>query len=194
MAAHETAAVGAIVAAAFADKYGPALGDDPRLAAEVAAILPRGGLCYVGERDGTLGGTALLRFHGQPTLGLGELWAIWRCLRARQGRGRALRSLVRLSLLGSEADPDRRTGYLSSLGVLPAYQGQGLGGALLDHLAATSRTAGKARLALHVVDSNAGARRLYERHGFRVVRTEPSFFTQNLWGFQALLYMVRSLE
>jgi hypothetical protein len=53
--------------------------------------------------------------------------------------------------------------------------------------------AGKTRLALHFTDINDGARRLYEREGFRVVRTEPTLFTRWLWGYSALLYMEKRL-
>jgi ribosomal protein S18 acetylase RimI-like enzyme len=193
MAAGEREAVGVVIAAAFAPKYGPALGSDPALAASIAAVVPTGSGCYVGVRDGVVRGVGLLRFHGPPGLGSGETRDIWRRLRARQSPLRAARSMLLLSLMGADAAPDRLTGYISSLAVDPAWQGRGLGAALLDRLEADSRAAGKTRLALHVTDTNAGARRLYERHGFTAQRTEPALFTGR-WGYHALIYMVKRLS
>src|SRR5262245_22457060 len=97
MAPGEQARVGEILGAAFAEKYGPALGADPALAARVAAVLPPGGLCCVGEEAGAVHGAGLLRVAGQPGFGPGESMAIWRLLRARQPLGRAARSLLLLS-------------------------------------------------------------------------------------------------
>jgi ribosomal protein S18 acetylase RimI-like enzyme len=193
MAPHERAAVGALIAAAFADKYGPALGHDPALAAEVAAVLPSGWACYVGEQAGVVYGAGLLRFAEQRGFGTAEALAIWRALRQRQSLGRTLRSLVLLSLTGADHPPDPRTGYISALAVLPARQGQGLGSGLLRHMEAEARAAGKTRLALDVVDTNTGARRLYERHGFRVIETQPSFFTRRRWGYSAVYYMLKPI-
>ena len=193
MAAGETAAVGAVLGAAFADTYIPALGPDPALAAAVAAVLPPGGMCYVGEQAGLVCGAGLLRFQGQAPYSPGESLAVWRLLRARQSVPRALRSLLLLSLVGSDHSPDRLTGYISSLGVAPAWQGRGLGSALLAHLEGLSRQAGKTRLALHVVETNTVARALYTRHGFREARREPSFFTARRWGYRAVLFMVKPL-
>ncbi|HMA35277.1 MAG TPA: GNAT family N-acetyltransferase [Chloroflexia bacterium] len=190
----DRAMVGQIVAAAFAGKYGPALDDNPALAAELAAILPPGGQGYVGERAGVICGAGLLRFAGQPDQGLAEIAAIWRSLRRYQSLPQAVRSLWRLSLLEAPALPDRQSGYISSLAVAPSWQGHGLGGALLAQMELAARAAGKRQLALHVVDSNHAARRLYERVGFQVIRSEPAFFTQQRWGYGALLYMVKRLN
>jgi ribosomal protein S18 acetylase RimI-like enzyme len=57
------------------------------------------------------------------------------------------------------------TGWLDHIYVEPEAQGRGLGTALLDH-AKRERPEG---LQLWVFQKNEGARRLYERHGFRVV-------------------------
>ena len=56
-------------------------------------------------------------------------------------------------------------GWLDHLYVEPALQGRGLGGALLGHAQAL-RPRG---LQLWVFQRNEGARRFYERHGFRLV-------------------------
>ena len=189
----EEARVGEVLAAGFAAKYRPALGDDPALAAQLAAVLPPGIHCYVGTRAGAIHGAGLLRFSGQLSYGMGETAAVWRRLRARQSLGRALRSLVLLSLVGGEHEPDRDEAYISSLAVDPAWQGLGLGNALLDHLERAARAAGKRRLTLHVVDTNAGAIRLYTRHGFRAQGRTRTYFTRRRWGYRALLFMEKDL-
>ena len=53
---------------------------------------------------------------------------------------------------------------IEKLFVEPAFQGQGIGGALLDH---AIRHAGADWLL--VLEKNEGAIRLYERHGFRLM-------------------------
>jgi GNAT superfamily N-acetyltransferase len=55
---------------------------------------------------------------------------------------------------------------LTHLYVDPEHQGRGIGAALLDH----AKMQRPARLELWVFQKNDGARRFYERHGFRIVR------------------------
>jgi ribosomal protein S18 acetylase RimI-like enzyme len=59
-----------------------------------------------------------------------------------------------------------RGAELSHLYVAPEAQNRGLGTALLDH----AKTLRPERLELWVFQENEGARRFYERHGFRLVR------------------------
>jgi ribosomal protein S18 acetylase RimI-like enzyme len=56
--------------------------------------------------------------------------------------------------------------YLPLIGVDPAYQGRGLGSALLSHAVAMADEAG---LPAYLEATNLNNRRLYERHGFEVV-------------------------
>ena len=55
---------------------------------------------------------------------------------------------------------------LTHLYVDPDHQARGTGTALLDH----AKTLRPGRLELWVFQKNEGARRFYERHGFRLVR------------------------
>jgi len=59
---------------------------------------------------------------------------------------------------------------LHKLYLLPAWRGRGLGSALLQDLLARASAAGLPA-ELRVLAVNTGARRLYERHGFTVVRS-----------------------
>jgi len=62
-----------------------------------------------------------------------------------------------------------RAWLLDLLYVRPAARGRGLGTELLRAAAEHVRDAGAGTLALEVLESNAGARRMYERLGFRTV-------------------------
>lgn len=56
--------------------------------------------------------------------------------------------------------------YLQFLGILPAYQGKGLGGAVLSWLEREARLNGETNVWVCTSDFNAGAARFYEQHGF----------------------------
>ncbi len=63
--------------------------------------------------------------------------------------------------------------YLGLIELLPAFQGRGVGAAIIRGLIAQARAEGRP-LGLHVLRTNAPARRLYERLGLRVVGEEPN--------------------
>lgn len=62
-------------------------------------------------------------------------------------------------------------GSVQNFGVVPAYRGQGLGTVLLRRCLDGFREAGVSRVTLEVTSRNQDAQRLYERLGFRRVRT-----------------------
>ena len=66
---------------------------------------------------------------------------------------------------------DRSTPYhlIVDIGFLPDWQGKGLGSALVADAKTRARAAGAQGVELHVAPNNPGARRLYERLGFRAV-------------------------
>jgi ribosomal protein S18 acetylase RimI-like enzyme len=65
------------------------------------------------------------------------------------------------------------TWYVNVLAVLPQYRNQGLGMQLLSFADKTGRTLGKRGMSVIVSDGNEGARRLYERSGYRFAATRP---------------------
>lgn len=68
-------------------------------------------------------------------------------------------------------------GYVSDLGVRPAWRGRGLGSALLGHAFDAFAARGTPAAALHVDTANlTGALRVYRRAG---MRPEPAF---TIWG------------
>ena len=76
---------------------------------------------------------------------------------------------IALCQLHESGDP--RHGWVSILGVLPAYRRRGLGEALLRHAFAEFARRGCTRVSLGVdADSTTGAVRLYERAGMRQIR------------------------
>lgn len=76
-----------------------------------------------------------------------------------------------------ESDGDLR---LIDVSLLPAARGAGLGGALIADLMDHAR-AGAKTLSLHVARTNAGARRLYERLGFRRIAPEGEAYDLLEW-------------
>jgi GNAT superfamily N-acetyltransferase len=60
--------------------------------------------------------------------------------------------------------------WIPEIFVVPSLQGRGIGTHLLAFAARTCRESGRERLGLTVTDANP-AKRLYERFGFRLVRT-----------------------
>jgi ribosomal protein S18 acetylase RimI-like enzyme len=57
--------------------------------------------------------------------------------------------------------------YLQFLAVIPAMQGRGIGGALLQLMEREARMAGERNLWVAASEINDGAMRLYERYGFK---------------------------
>ena len=69
-------------------------------------------------------------------------------------------------------------GELANLCVIPEYFGSGLANRLLDEVLARLETRGIRQLFLEVRESNARARRFYERHGFREVGRRRRYYVE----------------
>src|SRR3546814_17249918 len=65
------------------------------------------------------------------------------------------------------------TWYVNVLALLPAFRSLGLGTKLLQRAEETARAGGKRGLSILVSDANHGARRLYERIGYRETARRP---------------------
>src|SRR3990172_2268213 len=83
--------------------------------------------------------------------------------------------------------------HITELDVDPRYRNRGIGGALLDRAEADAREGGYRQLTLETTTDNP-ARRLYERHGFRVLetRTDPDY--ERYTGIPGRVRMVKELR
>ena len=67
--------------------------------------------------------------------------------------------------------------YLSNIAVNPQYRGQGIGTCILKNAVKTAEDKGCRRVLLDVTFKNKGAKRLYERFGFKVYsKNTPKLF------------------
>jgi ribosomal protein S18 acetylase RimI-like enzyme len=71
------------------------------------------------------------------------------------------------------------TWYINVLAVRPRFRGRGLGTKLLEFADEVARFLARRRLSVIVSDANAGARRLYERCGYR--ETEKRVMVKEDW-------------
>lgn len=70
-------------------------------------------------------------------------------------------------------------------------RGQGIGSLLLETIFEFARQNGYKTVRLDVVDTNPGARKLYERKGFEPTASHHHLFTKKLMGFSASTTMVK---
>lgn len=72
-------------------------------------------------------------------------------------------------VVGSTAD-------IQTIGVLPDYEGQGIGTEMLTRMLAEARRRGATETLLEVREDNPRARRLYERFGFEHIHTRRGYY------------------
>ncbi len=169
---------------AFGGKLGRVLGPTDRAMRFLDRII-RCDHAIVAVQDGRLVGLVGFKTPGAAFAdgGFGDLWAIY-------GPG-ALWRAAALRLLSREVDNERF--LLDGLCVAAGARGTGVGTALLEALGAEGRRRGYRALRLDVVDTNPRARALYERLGFRAIRTTATGPLRLLFGFRAATTMVREL-
>ena len=115
---------------------------------------------------------------------LGELAGCRRLMREIARKGGFLERATWLAVTDSRDRRNRRScgtvqgirdqagvGAIQNLGIVPAYRDQGLGSSLLVSALQGFRESGIHRVYLEVTAENEGAIRLYERLGFRTVKT-----------------------
>ncbi len=83
--------------------------------------------------------------------------------------------------------------YVEFIGVDPKGQGMGAGAALLDTGEAMARERGLDQYVLYVAVDNEGARRLYDRFGFREKGRIRSRTTRRMFGVGEWVRMVKTL-
>lgn len=172
---------------AFGGKLGPVLGPDARALRFFERVI-RGDLCFAAIDDsGNLVGIAGFKTPSGSFAG-----GSWADLAAVYGTfGGRWRGAL-LWLLGREIDNERF--LIDGICVSKAHRGKGVGSKLLAALCREAAERGYRSVRLDVIQDNFRARALYERQGFRAVRTEELGVLRFLFGFASSTTMVRPLE
>lgn len=81
------------------------------------------------------------------------------------------------------------TADIQTIGVLPAFEGQGIGRAMLTELLAEARRRGAATVMLEVRADNPRAQELYARFGFSRIHTRKRYYRDGVdaWVMQLVL-------
>jgi ribosomal-protein-alanine N-acetyltransferase len=82
--------------------------------------------------------------------------------------------------------------HINNVAVRPAFRGRGIGGALMSHVLRAAGSLGACRATLEVRESNARARRFYERLGFREAGTRRDYYTSPVEDAVILWWPARS--
>ena len=112
---------------------------------------------------------------------------------SRFGPIRACRVILNMAIMALDGRPDVDEFVVETLVVHPNFRGMGIGTKLLQHAETVAANLGKRRLTLGVIDENDGARRLYERCGYRLTKTHRGFPLQ-LVGTNAVHTMEKSIS
>lgn len=91
-------------------------------------------------------------------------------------------------------ETEGREYYISNLAVAPDFQGKGIGTFLLKRALSRAVEMGLGRCALSVEVDNARALRLYERLGFRIVKTFEHPWLKRFCGYRGVHRMVADLR
>ena len=86
------------------------------------------------------------------------------------------------------------TWYVNSVAVFPEARGLGVGSRLLEYAGRIANELGLRGLSLIVSDANRGARRLYERLGYREVANQPMVKEQWQNAGENWVLMIRELQ
>jgi len=181
----QRAAAAALLLEAFSAKLGPLAGRGPSGERVIAASL-RGescltaterdrlvGVCGIGRRDADVLQVRLKTLVRE----FGWLMALPRWLALALGRRIVPGSMVRIEYLA----------------VAPDARGRGIGTRLMAAAAELARREGCCVVLLDVVDTNPRARALYERLGYRSVRTQRVPWPSRWLGFGAVTQMALTL-
>ena len=172
---------------AFGAKLGRLLGTGERAAAFLAdALRPPQSIVALNGRGDLVG---VLGFHNENGGFVGGDYAL---LQRRYGAPGAAWRYLALSLFERAPLPGEM--LLDGVVVAPGARGAGVGGLLLSAAAAEARAQRFGAIRLDVVFENHGARRLYERHGFREVAKTRRPIVGRIFGFAGATTMRLSVS
>lgn len=112
---------------------------------------------------------------------------------AALGLAHGIYAWVALNLFDAGAECPSGELRIAALAVDAVARGRGIGSRLLEAVFAKARREGFRAVRLEVVDTNTGARSLYERQGFAVVKTQRYPLMRNWLGFSGEHVMVKEL-
>jgi ribosomal protein S18 acetylase RimI-like enzyme len=170
---------------AFGGKLGSVLGPEPRALAFLGRVM-RADHVFVAVEDGQLLGLVGFKTPAGSFAGgaMADMRAVYGWF------GSVWRALV-LELLNRDVDNERF--LLDGICVAPAARSKGIGARLLAAIETEALARGYPAVRLDVIGDNWRARALYERQGFRVVRTEKLGPLRHVFGFATSLTMVKTL-
>ena len=144
---------------------------------------------FVAVEDDNVLGAIHLTYHGakENTSSSSIVYAF-----QTLGIFRGIRATFALALLDFR-DFDKKSCYVDFLGVLPAFQGKGIGTKLLDEADEFARSENFNLLSLSVIGRNTEAIKLYEKLGFRKKRYKSSVLGRLLLGVPDFFYMEKTL-
>ncbi len=129
----------------------------------------------VAEQNNMVAGVAIL--HIGDSIGRGTMRAYWNVVRSQLHLLPAVRAFAGGVFanwaIHKRIPHENDLVYIEALAVGVAWRGQGIGTRLLSEASAWGHARNRPRMALHVLQSNTGARRLYERMGFHLACPEP---------------------
>ena len=143
--------------------------------------------CWTAIVDGRIAGILTRQGNGEEFYNIGTrrlLTAFWPL--------KTLRVLFNFLLLNES--PPRNAFYVESIAVDAEIRGLGIGGKLMAEAEARARELGLPLLALDVIGDNHGAIRLYERLGYRIVKTTRGFLVKYVTGSDEVHRMEKRLE
>ena len=171
---------------AFAAKLSPAIPDEGARRRWLAAAFSPGLSFTAFDGDRLVG---IAGFHGRD--GAAFVGGGWTALRTELGWVRAAWASVIFVSLDRKPAGDEL--LMDGIVVAEDARGRGIGTGLFAQLEEHARSEGCTAIRLDVVDTNPGARRLYERLGFVAVKTEVATWLRPIMGFSAVTTMTKAL-
>lgn len=169
---------------AFQDKLAPFLGDKERAARFLASgVVPD--RAFVALRDGQVVGIAGFKVDGKGLYEPGLVMFL------REYGWSAPARLFGLLMLERAERPDML--LMDGIAVSETVRGKGIGTRLLQAIEDHARRLGKRSIRLDVIDTNPGARRLYERFGFKARKTSGVGLLKHVFAFRTSTDMRKQL-
>ncbi len=189
----DVSAIAGLLLEGFGNEYGGMLRQRRRFIERVHALPGRlaGMVVAVDQTDTPIGVAGLRTRELRPMFDGAEEQAMFEEL----GIGRSILLDVIAALTEPPPYQPRSTeAYIYSVVVTRSWRGKGVADQLLDSLHRRAQNLGKSSALLEVVETNMSARRLYDRHGYRVLKRRRGPLAWLPFGFPALLLMHKRLS